>query len=135
VDLELTWWQSAKPILWNITYGMHNQHIDADIKEIGNGSYSLLSNERNPFYYTISIKTNIAHLILTIAGHGSAVGTHHPNVTTPTIVANDMILLRAHGWIKLLQTVLPTLAIRVPQHVLTTCRATGVARSTVPSVS
>ena len=93
-------------------------------------SFSLLSNERNLFFYIINIKTNIVHLILTIAG----LGPHHPSVTAPTIGAKDVILPHDHGWTELLQTVRPTLAIR-PQHVLTPCCATGVARSMVPSAS
>jgi hypothetical protein len=40
-----------------------------------------------------------------------------------------------HGWISTPQTVRPTLASRLPQHVQTTCCATGVARSMEQSVS
>ena len=84
-----------------VTYGMHNQHI-VDVKDIGERSFSLLSNERKPFFYITNIKTNIVHLILTIEGCGPVVGPHHSNAIAPTIVENDVIFLLDHGWTELI---------------------------------
>jgi len=67
---------------------MHNQHI-VDVKEMGNGSFSSLSNVRNPFFCITSIKTNTGELILTTAGLGPAVGLLHQSVSAPMTKRRD----------------------------------------------
>ena len=52
-------------------------------------------------------------------------------MTMPMIVADGLILLHDYRWTKLLLTGIPILSIRAPQHVLTNCCVTGVARSSV----
>jgi len=55
----------------------------------------------------------------------------HLNATTPKIGVNSAILLHQSEGITLHLMEVPTLASQLPQHVLTTCCATDVARSSI----
>jgi hypothetical protein len=104
-------------------------------RSLANGSSSLVPKERNQLSSITNIRTNILGFLNRIRGENSlAVGLLQLNATDPIIGANSAILLHPGG-IQLHLMEVPTLASRLPQHVLTTCSATGVARSMVLSAN